>query len=173
MDKVGLAHVRRNDRPVDPSIHETGEASASGTGANTPSAYAADNQPVEKDDEGEGEGELPDSNEKSTAKTRPAEPSDGILELEDLRRMLVDLVGSGLKSAYDIAVWKGEGDDTFTSRVGWPEGAQEKGGGEPGYTCYTALFKLTLGMFAFSFSFMVRSMLGIAATPYEVETRAS
>lgn len=61
--------------------------------------------------------------------------------------MIRELVGDeGLRSAYDVIEWKEKGDATFASRGGWPEGVKaDKGGDEPGYTCFTGLFQLTLG----------------------------
>jgi RNA exonuclease NGL2 len=101
---------------------------------------------VEKDDEGEAEGAA--ENGEDLPKTNQPGDADGILTVDELQRTLRDLLGEqGLNSAYDVGAWQGKEDDTFASRGGWPQGAKTvKGGNEPGYTCFTGLFQLTLGM---------------------------
>lgn len=119
--------------PSDPS-------SSGGTGSNTPA--------VDKDDEGEGEGELPDHDERSIAKTRPPTQSDGIIELEELVRMMREEIPGGaisaLGSSSPQSLETGDRTETFGDRGGL-DGIGGIGRDEPAYTCYTPLFKLTLG----------------------------
>lgn len=135
-------------------------ASTGATGSNTPADKEkdADEGDAEGEGEGEGEGGEPDSNEKSIANTRPLQPSDGILPIEELVKLFQEALprGQSLTSAYasglhrieqsaPTAAIQGE-TETFASRGGLEiiEG-KGQGGGEPGYTCFTPLFKLTLG----------------------------
>jgi RNA exonuclease NGL2 len=148
VDKIGIGAYDPTEKPVmwsnEPAPEtESVATSANGTGANTPVTIPVEQKP-EKDDEGEAEPRSGDPK----AKERPTEARDGILGVEELQRILRGLVGNeGLRSAYDVAKWSGKGDDTFASRDGWPEGAKaDKGGDEPGYTCFTGLFQLTLGI---------------------------
>lgn len=108
-------------------------ASTAASGAATPE--------VEKDDEKE-EDELPDSHEESIAGTRPAREEDGIRRLEDLVGMMKDVLPEPARSAYGTSKWEAE---TYASRDGFLPGVKAVGGGEPAYTCFTPLFKLTLG----------------------------
>ncbi|KAK4684307.1 RNA exonuclease NGL2, partial [Tremellales sp. Uapishka_1] len=76
--------------------------------------------------------------------TRAPRQSDGILTLEELVTQYEQVLpDGGLISAYGSAHWNGE---TFGARGGFREipASLIKGEGEPGYTCYTSLFKLTL-----------------------------
>lgn len=140
-DPTPEASASAKPAPVAEGDQETSTStSANGTGTNTPTALAApvDAKP-EKDDEGEAEVD-------PTTKTHLLQTRDGILPVDALQKIMQELVGEGLKSAYDVAKWAGKADDTFASRDGWPEGTKaDKGGDEPGYTCFTGLFKLTLG----------------------------
>lgn len=114
-----------------------------------------------KDDEGENdkdeEGELPDSDERSVAKTRSPRDGDGMLEVEELVKMMQEVLPTGARStlasttsadhapADTTAGPSSSGTETFGSRGGL-EGMTGLGKDEPAYTCYTPLFKLTLGM---------------------------
>ena len=114
----------------------------------------------EKDDEGENdkdeEGELPDSDERSVAKTRSPREGDGMLEVEELVKMMQEILPTGATStlssttsadhapADDSAGQSQSGTETFGTRGGL-EGMTGSGKDEPAYTCYTPLFKLTLG----------------------------
>jgi len=114
----------------------------------------------EKDDEGENEkddeGELPDSDERSVAKTRSPREGDGMLEVEELVKMMQEVLPTGARStlasttsadhapADTSAGPSASGTETFGSRGGL-EGMTGLGKDEPAYTCYTPLFKLTLG----------------------------
>ena len=114
----------------------------------------------EKDDEGENEkddeGELPDSDERSVAKTRSPREGDGMLEVEELVKMMQEVLPTGARStlasttsadhapADTSAGPSASGTETFGSRGGL-EGMTGSGKDEPAYTCYTPLFKLTLG----------------------------
>jgi RNA exonuclease NGL2 len=114
----------------------------------------------EKDDEGENEkdeeGELPDHDERSIAKTRPPREGDGVLEVEELVKMMQEILPAGATStlssttsadhapADDSAGSSTSGTETFGSRGGL-NGMTGVGKDEPAYTCYTPLFKLTLG----------------------------
>lgn len=118
-------------------------ASAPATGANTP--VPANNKGGDDDDEGEGE--LPDSNERSIANTRDATDKDGILMLAEIEKGMAEVLPQPARSAYASTKWDGE---TYAERGGFetlenPSDAQ--GGGEPAYTCFTPLFRLTLGEF--------------------------
>ena len=113
--------------------------STSGTGTNTP---------AERDDEEE----LPDSHERSVANTRDPVPSDGILTADELVEVVRSVLPEGFRSAYGSSDWVGGGGETFEKRGGFErlagkEMAGLQGGMEPGYTCFTPLFKLTLGTF--------------------------
>lgn len=113
----------------------------SGNGA---SALAAEIDGGEKDDK-DDEDELPDSNEKSTANTRPPEEADGILPITELTKMLSETVPGGAKSAYGLSPWVTNGSETFGSRGGFGHLKPRDGKDEPAYTCFTPLFNLTLG----------------------------
>jgi RNA exonuclease NGL2 len=112
---------------------------------------AAGQTEPEKDDEGE----LPDHDERSIAKTRPPREGDGMLEVEELVKLMQEILPSGatstLASSSADQVPAGgsagntpSGTDTFGTRGGL-EGMSGVGKDEPAYTCYTPLFKLTLG----------------------------
>lgn len=114
----------------------------------------------EKDREGENEkdeeGELPDHDERSIAKTHSPREGDGILEAEELVKMMREILPTGARStlcsttsadhapADTSAGPSSSGTETFGSRGGL-EGMSGMGKDEPAYTCYTPLFKLTLG----------------------------
>jgi RNA exonuclease NGL2 len=114
-----------------------------------PSSGEAEN---EKDDEGE----LPDHDERSIAKTRPPREGDGVLEVEELVKMMRDILPTGAVSTLssttsadhapaDTAAGHSQsGTETFGTRGGL-EAMTGSGQDEPAYTCYTPLFKLTLG----------------------------
>lgn len=131
-----------NSRLVHTSLEGVGqllpaEESGGETGTNTPDAGGKD----EKDDEGEGE--LPDHDERSIANTRLPRDGDGILELDELVRMMTtELPGGATSAPGSIGVDTEE--ECFGSRGGL-EGMKGQGRDEPAYTCYTPLFKLTLG----------------------------
>lgn len=138
VEKVGLPP---------PPAEDSAPASTSGTGANTPApsstpAPAEKKEAEEKDDEGEGEGELPDSNEKSIANTRSPTDEDGILTLGEIESLAAEVLPQPARSAYASTKW---GAETYAAR-GDLEGIQHaEGGSEPAYTCFTPLFRLTLG----------------------------
>ncbi|OWZ76922.1 RNA exonuclease NGL2 [Cryptococcus neoformans Bt85] len=121
-------------------------ASTTGTGTTTPA--------VTNKTEAEKDGENEDLDDKSTANTRPPRPSDGLptaLELVDLFKAEFPLIGrdsdqhDGAMSAYGSTQWKeGKGIDGFDDRKGFGDGEKGKGGDEPGWTCFTPLFRLTL-----------------------------
>jgi RNA exonuclease NGL2 len=110
----------------------------------------------EGDDEKDDEGELPDHDERSIAKTRTPRDGDGILEVEELVKMMQETLPTGATSALsstpsaehapadDSAGSSQSGTETFGTRGGL-EGMTGVGKDEPAYTCYTPLFKLTLG----------------------------
>lgn len=113
--------------------------STTGTGATTP---AITNR-TEADKGAENE----DLDDKSTANTRSPRLSDGLptaLELVELFK--AELPYEGAKSAYGSTQWKeGKGIDGFNDRKGFEDGEKVNGGNEPGWTCFTPLFRLTLG----------------------------
>jgi len=124
--------------------------SNSGTGTATP--VVNEKEDGEGEGEAEGEGELPDNDERSVAGTRDEQPSDGIATMEDLVRMAKEMLpDTGCQSAYEAGKWTSAAGATFNERDGFkrsftgrvPDGM--KGHAEPAYTCYTPLFKLTLG----------------------------
>jgi hypothetical protein len=119
--------------------------STSGTGSSTPAeGGTGSNTPAEKDDEEEP----PDSHERSVANTRDPQPFDGILNADELAGLARKLLPEGVKSAFGSSDWAGNDGETFAKRGGFERvgGVGElEGGGEPGYTCFTPLFKLTLG----------------------------
>jgi RNA exonuclease NGL2 len=139
VEKVGLP-------PPPPSAGD--DASTSGTGANTPapSTPAPTEPKAEKGDEGEGEGEgegeLPDSNEKSIANTRAPTEDDGILSLSEVERLAAEVLPQPARSAYASTTW---GEETYAARGGLEGIQRAEGGAEPAYTCFTPLFRLTLG----------------------------
>jgi len=110
----------------------------------------------EGDDEKDDEGELPDHDERSIAKTRSPRNGDGILEVEELVKMMQETLPTGARSALSsipsaehapadgTAGSLQSGTETFGTRGGL-EGMTGVGKDEPAYTCYTPLFKLTLG----------------------------
>jgi len=112
----------------------------------------------EADNEKDDEGELPDSDERSIAKTRSPAEGDGILELGELVKMMQEILPTGARStlstttsadyapADDSAGPSTSGTETFGSRGGL-EGMTGVGQDEPAYTCFTPLFKLTLGRY--------------------------
>lgn len=124
------------------------DVSASGTGSNTPAPAGESSgrkpEAEEKDDdgEGEGEGELPDSNERSIANTRPCTDADGILSLAEMQRLTAEVLPHPARSAYASTHWAGE---TYAQRGGLDGIKHAAGAGEPAYTCFTPLFRLTLG----------------------------
>ncbi|GFZ46087.1 hypothetical protein JCM24511_04333 [Saitozyma sp. JCM 24511] len=139
VDKIGVvpptplpAHTPMNGGP--------NSTLDSGSGA---SALAAEIDGGEKDDK-DDEDELPDSNEKSTANTRPPEEADGILPITELTKMLSETVPGGAKSAYGLSPWVTNGSETFGSRGGFGHLKPRDGKDEPAYTCFTPLFNLTL-----------------------------
>ncbi|WWC58882.1 uncharacterized protein I303_101427 [Kwoniella dejecticola CBS 10117] len=121
-------------------------SSNAATGSNTPAAREDDEGEGEGEGGGEGEGELPDNNERSIANTRPPRDDDGILSVEELVSAMRDISPQkGAKSAYGNTDWS-DG-QTFGNRGGFEhiQGQGEVvGRGEPAYTCFTPLFRLTL-----------------------------
>ncbi|OCF54373.1 hypothetical protein L486_08287 [Kwoniella mangroviensis CBS 10435] len=115
--------------------------STTATGSNTPTMKA--------DEEGEGEGELPDNNEKSIANTRTPQANDGILPVGELVKSMQEILPEGgARSAYGSTAWgsKVDNQETFGRRGGFEHvnGDQVSGKEEPSYTCFTPLFRLTL-----------------------------
>ncbi|WVQ61892.1 uncharacterized protein L199_000025 [Kwoniella botswanensis] len=115
--------------------------STTATGSNTPT--------IKEDEEGEGEGELPDNNEKSIANTRTPQANDGILPVGELVKSMQEILPEGgARSAYDSTEWgsKVDNQETFGRRGGFEHvnGDQVSGKEEPSYTCFTPLFRLTL-----------------------------
>ncbi|ADV25600.1 Hypothetical Protein CGB_M3420C [Cryptococcus gattii WM276] len=120
--------------------------STTGTGATTP---AITNR-TETDKDAENE----DLDDKSTANTRSPRLSDGLptaLELVELFKAEFPLINGdgyqheGAKSAYGSTQWKeGKRIDGFNDRKGFEDGEKVNGGNEPGWTCFTPLFRLTL-----------------------------
>jgi RNA exonuclease NGL2 len=100
----------------------------------------------DKDDEGE----LPDHDERSTAKTRPPRDGDGILEVEELVKLMRETLPEGATSAIsqmatNSSAGKSDSEpETFGTRGGL-DGMTGFGRNEPAFTCFTPLFKLTLG----------------------------
>jgi RNA exonuclease NGL2 len=125
-------------------------------------AQALDPQGVDGNEGGNGneekddEEELPDHDERSIAKTRPPRNGDGMLEVEELVKLMQETLPEGATSALSQMVGEGEsssgkspsapepGTETFGTRGGL-DGMTGFGRNEPSYTCYTPLFKLTLG----------------------------
>lgn len=103
------------------------------------------NTPAEKEDDEE----LPDSHERSIANSRDPIPSDGILDADQLAELARAVLGVGVRSAYASSDWAGANGVTFRKRGGFERlGGNDdelEGSGEPGYTIFTPLFKLTLG----------------------------
>lgn len=127
MDKVGPATA-----PSEPPSEQ-----ASGSATPVPAAAEKDD-----DDDDEGEGELPDKDERSIANTRRVAAGDGILELDVLVALAREVLPEPARSAYDSFQY---GPETYGSRGGFKDGITGAGAGEPAYTCFTPLFKLTLG----------------------------
>lgn len=121
--------------------------STTGTGSTTPAI--TNRTEAEKDAENE------DLDDKSTANTRSPRLSDGLptaLELVELFKAEFPLINGdgdqheGAKSAYGSTQWKeGKGIDGFNDRKGFEDGEKVNGRDEPGWTCFTPLFRLTLG----------------------------
>lgn len=148
-DVIASRFVHRSLEPEEPTTGSTATSNA-GTGSNTPAAQ--ENDKDEEGDEGEGEGGGGETDENSVKGTRPARPDDGILEMAELIQIARDLLPhGGCRSAYTAGQWAEKEEQTYTGRKGFersfgksiPDGLE--GHGEPAYTCYTPLFKLTLG----------------------------
>ena len=132
VDKIGLDHT---SAPESNSV----STSNAGTGANTP---------VDEDEEDEDDGkeELPDNDERSVAGTRLPLASDGLLKVDDLIAIAQSVLnGKGCMSAYDNSTWSSNQAETYGGRGGSTMSGVMAGLSEPAYTCYTPLFKLTLG----------------------------
>ncbi|OCF45310.1 hypothetical protein I317_00833 [Kwoniella heveanensis CBS 569] len=128
---------------------------ASGTGTNTPVAK-------DEDDKEDGEGEGAKEDDKSLPNTRPVKEQDGILstsEMIDLLRQELPESNGGLTSAYAHAhaygaasSLSGNKTDSFGGRGGFDHVGIDRsdaqttvqGYGEPAYTCFTPLFRLSL-----------------------------
>lgn len=167
VDRIGRLHVRQDITP-------SNAASQSGTGANTPAIDASDNSKPNANPNitppatqstlptiplpagpsgGDDEGGLPDNHEKSLANTRPPSDDDGMMTVDELQSALRGLLGDGVRSAYGSVAWTRPTDETFKSRKGFEKEDgidwgrdMSTGGNEPGWTCFTGLFQLTLGM---------------------------
>ncbi|ORX37437.1 Endonuclease/exonuclease/phosphatase [Kockovaella imperatae] len=140
---------------VDKALSQLGPASADQIPANddnpstSPPAVDHDNNDEKDDDGDDDEQEPPDTDERSVAGTRHPGPNDGILSFESLVPHLREVLPEGLSSAYDTSRWVSGNEETFERRGGFKRHfentpASLKGQNEPGYTCYTPLFKLTL-----------------------------
>lgn len=109
-----------------------------------------DHEDEDDDGEGEGEGELPDHDERSIANTRPPKTVDGIIELDELVRLMCEVMPGGARSALGsmsspAPASSEETEETFGTRGGLDGLNEAEGRDEPAYTCFTPLFKLTLG----------------------------
>ncbi|WVQ76964.1 hypothetical protein IAR50_006643 [Cryptococcus sp. DSM 104548] len=111
-----------------------GSESASGTAT-----------PATKTDE-EKEEDREDKKDDSTANSRAPEVSDGIPSVDELVGMYREVFPEGgCQSAYGSTGWRlGRDIAGFEERGGFDQVQDGAGGNEPGYTCYTPLFKLTL-----------------------------
>ena len=129
-----------------PSENVTSLASESETTGPTATAVPSANENEQEEDE---EGEEPDSHQRAIANTRNVEASDGLPIVADL----IGMAQETLTSAYGSIDWAGEDGETFEKRGGFERVGDHieglLGGREPGYTCFTPLFKLTLGISAF------------------------
>lgn len=137
-------------------------SSSGGTSTSDPAENPKDGHDRDDEGEGDGEGELPDHDERSIANTRPPKSTDGIVELDELVRLMREALPSGAQSALgstsplpssslpsDKEQGQAMGDaerepETFGTRGGL-DGMDGAGRDEPAYTCFTPLFKLTLG----------------------------
>ncbi|WVQ82539.1 hypothetical protein IAT38_004668 [Cryptococcus sp. DSM 104549] len=133
--------------PTEPAPSEP--PSVSGTGTNTPttSTPAPTSTPARKEKERDDEEEeLPDSNEKSLKGTRPPTAADGLPTVPELVQLYQEVMPrGGARSAYGSAAWaEGRTGESFDARGGFAEGMEVEGRGEPAYTCFTPLFRLTL-----------------------------
>lgn len=120
------------------SVVKVGEAPAESEPPSLSGSGTASPVPKEKDDEDE----LPDTDERSIAGTRPATDADGIRTLDELLAMAAEVLPEPARSAYGTTEW---GPGTYGARGGFKDGATGAGSNEPAYTCFTPLFKLTLG----------------------------
>ena len=104
----------------------------------------------EENEDGEGD-ESQDKDEHSIAGTRPPIASDGLLSVPELIQATQSATPSRLLSAYDTVhrLDASASAETFASRGGFREHAEvmSEGNGrnEPAYSCFTPLFRLTLG----------------------------
>ncbi|ODN78037.1 hypothetical protein L202_05120 [Cryptococcus amylolentus CBS 6039] len=110
---------------------------ASGTSTPTPVPTKTDE---EKDEDRE------DKKDDSTANSRAPLVSDGIPTTEEMVGLYREVFpGRGCESAYGSTGWRvGRDVPGFGARGGFGELEEGGGGDEPGYTCFTPLFKLTL-----------------------------
>ncbi|ODO05986.1 hypothetical protein I350_05047 [Cryptococcus amylolentus CBS 6273] len=110
---------------------------ASGTSTPTPVPTKTDE---EKDEDRE------DKKDDSTANSRAPLVSDGIPTTEEMVGLFREVfLGGGCESAYGSTGWRvGRDVPGFGGRGGFGELKEGGGGDEPGYTCFTPLFKLTL-----------------------------
>lgn len=113
-----------------------------GVASSEPPSEAASGTATPEAKDKDDEDELPDKDERSIANTRDPVPADGILTLDQLLELGRELLTEPARSAYDSSKY---GDETYGSRGGFQKGVTGAGAGEPAYTCYTPLFKLTLG----------------------------
>ena len=133
-----------------PASESTEPAAIHGAVAST--VGTPDDHNDENDDDDEEGQQGPDTDERSIAGTRPPTASDGLLSVSELIQAFQSASPSRLISAYDIASPTDEPVQTFATRGGFREHADvmQEGNGrnEPAYTCYTPLFRLTLGQSA-------------------------
>lgn len=102
-------------------------------------------------DDGEEDGEAgekdqtqSDKDERSIANTRTPVSGDGILGISELIALARESFHPGCQSAYGSSRWSGE---TYAQRALQQADQLAAGGLEPSYTCFTPLFRLTLGPF--------------------------
>ena len=131
--------------------NESDTAGPRDTGAPTAPRLGKDKDKKEDEDEDEDEKEEeePNSHKRGIANTRNADASDGILGVAEL----VGNAQETLTSAYGSNDWAGGDGETFEKRGGFERLGEDVdglvGGREPGYTCFSPLFQLTLGIFRF------------------------
>lgn len=134
-------------------VHTSVDKIAPETDADQAGAQDEDEAEDEEADQGENaEEELPDNHERSIKNTRRGTPADGLLTCDELTQLAQKLLnGQPVVSAYAAGAWETRMDpskvETFGGRRDTAvDGNEEKPGDkEPAWTCFTPLWRLTLG----------------------------
>lgn len=153
-----VAHSASETRDTGPNktIDDSG-ACSTGSTSTSKVADPTDSSDHEEnvDDENDNEREESSTDPTSIPNTRCPEKSDGILtpaQLLTLAQKLMPIRGQACRSAYGSTHWTDDVQDTFAGRSDDERNLRSQemevgleGGGEGRYTCFSPLFRLTLG----------------------------